>query len=69
MTKRRTGFLVALSLTVVAMATAFASQAQPAVAHSRSSAHGKYTAPAVMYYHGPGGCQDGADAAYDGSDL
>ena len=69
MTKRRIGFLAALSLTLVAMATAFASQARPAVAHSRSSAHGKYVAPVVMQHHyGPGGC-DGGDAAYDGSDL
>lgn len=67
MTKRRAGFLVALSLTVIAMATAFAQQGRPAAAHSRSSEHGKYVAPAVTYYHGPGGC-DGA-AAYDGSDL
>ena len=68
MTKRRIGFLAALSLVVVAMATAFASQARPAVLHSRSGAHGKYVAPVVQHHYGPGGC-DGADAAYDGSDL
>ena len=69
MTTRRIGFLAALSLTVVAMATAFAGQARPAVLHSRGGEHGKYVAPAMQYYHGPGGCHDGDAAAYDGSDL
>jgi hypothetical protein len=68
MTKRRTGFLVALSLTVVALATAFASQARPAAVHARGSEHGKQVAVQVQYHNGPGGCAD-HDAAYDGSDL
>ena len=68
MNKRRTGFLVALSLVVVAMATAFDNQARPAALQGRSREQGKYVAPAAVYHHGPGGC-DGADAAYDGSDL
>jgi hypothetical protein len=70
MTKRRIGFLAALSLTLVAMATAFASQARPVESHGRSAAHGKYVRPAATYFqHGPGGCDGGSDATYDGSDL
>lgn len=69
MSKRRIGFLAALSLTLIAMATAFANQARPAVALSRSHAQGKLVKPAVVYYHGPGGCDFMDSAAYDGSDL
>jgi hypothetical protein len=70
MTKVRIGFLAALSLSLVAAATAFAGQARPVTAHSRNAFQGKYVRPAIVYHYGAGGCHGGEDsAAYDGSDL
>ncbi len=68
MSLRQKGLYLALSLAVIALATAFAGQARGGVATTRR-AIGAKAAPAVQmqyqHHNGPGGCP----FADDGSDL